>query len=445
MKFRRSVFSGGSLVTVVLFVMALLTAAQAHAERPRVGLVLGGGGARGAAHIGVLRELERHRVPIDAIAGTSMGAIVGGLYAAGMSVAELQDVVATLDWADTMSDTPPRKDLSFRRKQDDAHFPIDLELGLRGSELVVPMGVIQGQDLELLLRELTIGVSGISDFDDLPIPFRAVASDIESGEAVILDSGDLAQAIRASMAVPGALAPVRIGDRLLVDGGLVGNLPIDVARTMGVDVVIAVDVEFPLYSADELDSAFAISEQMLTILIHKETRRQIDTLGDDDVLIRPELGTFASSDFGRIADTLEPGAEAARAVSASLRRLTRSESEYAEHVAQRPDRTAQVHQLAPRGMQPADGRRRRRLRRGLARERLEEPADRRGAGQCGDVPVPALRSGDPGRGDGHPDLYHRGLPRPAGGRPHDQRHLAGRRRLRHRHDAGQQHRGAGEH
>ena len=181
MKIRGSVFSGAGLVTVVLLFIALLAAAQAHADRPRVGLVLGGGGARGAAHIGVLRELERHRVPIDAIAGTSMGAIVGGLYATGMSVDELQDVVETLDWADTMSDTPPRRDMSFRRKQDDAQFPIDLELGLRGTEMVLPMGVIQGQKLDLLLRELTIGVSGISDFDDLPIPFRAVASDIERG------------------------------------------------------------------------------------------------------------------------------------------------------------------------------------------------------------------------------------------------------------------------
>ena len=321
MKFRTLSFPPGGLVTAVLLFAALLTAGQAYADRPRVGLVLGGGGARGAAHIGVLRELERHRVPVDAIAGTSMGAIVGGLYATGMSVDELQNVVETLDWADTMSDTPPRKDLSFRRKQDDAQFPINLELGLRGSELLLPMGVIQGQELDLLLRKLTIGVSRISDFDALPIPFRAVASDIERGEAVILEAGDLAQAIRASMAVPGALAPVRIGDRLLVDGGLVGNLPIDVARAMGVDVVIAVDVEFPLYSADDLDSALAISEQMLTILIHKETKRQIDTLGNDDVLIRPELGTFASSDFGHIADTLEPGAAAARAVSDKLQRL----------------------------------------------------------------------------------------------------------------------------
>lgn len=335
MKFRRSLYPGCRFVAAVLLVSALLAAVQAHADRPRVGLVLGGGGARGAAHIGVLRELERHRVPIDAIAGTSMGAIIGGLYATGMSVDELQHVVETLDWADTMSDKPPRNDLSFRRKQDDAQFPIDLELGLRGTELVLPMGLIQGQELDLVLRELTIGVSGISDFDALPIPFRAVASDIERGEAVILGEGDLAQAIRASMAVPGALAPVRIGDRLLVDGGLVGNLPIDVARAMGVDIVIAVDVEFPLYSAEELDSAFAISEQMLTILIHKETERQIDTLGDDDVLIRPELGTFASSDFGHIVDTVEPGAEAARAVADELRRLALTEREYAEHLARR--------------------------------------------------------------------------------------------------------------
>ncbi len=307
------------------------TRAEEKAERPRIGLVLGGGGARGAAHIGVLRELERHRVPIDAIAGTSMGAVIGGLYASGMSVDELDELIATLDWAGAMADMPPRSDLSYRRKQDDAQFPIDLELGLRDKELILPLGLIQGQKLDLVLRELTIDVSHIDDFDELPIPFRAVASDIERGEPVILSGGDLARAIRASMTVPGVLAPLRVGDRMLVDGGIVGNLPINVVREMDVDIVIAVDVEFPLYSAEELDSALAISEQMLTILIHNETQRQIDTLGENDVLIRPQLGTFASGDFGHIVDTIEPGAVAARDVSAKLQRIALGEAAFAEH------------------------------------------------------------------------------------------------------------------
>ncbi len=301
-------------------------------NRPKVGLVLGGGGARGAAHIGVLQELERYRIPIDAIAGTSMGAVVGGLYASGMTPDELEQLVTSLDWADALTDMPARKYLSFRRKQDDAQYPIDLEVGLRDGSLLLPKGVIQGQKLDLILRELTIDVSHLTDFDDLPIPFRAIASDIERGEPYVMGQGDLARAIRASMSVPGVFAPVRLDDRLLVDGGIVGNLPIDVIREMGVDIIIAVDVEFPLYAADELDSAVTISEQMLTILIRKETLRQIETLGDEDILIRPELGTFASTSFGEIETAIRPGAEAANAASGQLRRLSVDESQYEDYL-----------------------------------------------------------------------------------------------------------------
>ena len=313
----------------------LLATAISHADRPRIGLVLGGGGARGAAHIGVLRELERRRIPIDAIAGTSMGAIVGGLYASGMSPDELEEVVVMMDWVDALSDEASREDLSFRRKQDDAQYPINLELGLRDRELLLPMGMIEGQKLDLILRELTIDVSHIADFDELPIPFRAIATDIQRGEAYVMGQGDLAQAIRASMSVPGVFAPLRMNDHLLVDGGIVGNLPVDVIRQMDVDIIIAVDVEFPLYTATELDSALAISEQMLTILIRKETLRQIDSLGEQDILIRPELGTFASSDFARIAQTIDPGVRATAARSAELQQLAVDEQQFSEYLARR--------------------------------------------------------------------------------------------------------------
>ena len=333
---------GAGLIAALLMLLPPLSQAEiigealeARSDRPRVGLVLGGGGARGAAHIGVLQELERLRVPVDVITGTSMGAIVGGLYASGMTAAELEELVGSLDWAAALADKPERADLSFRRKQDDAEFPIDFELGVRGSDLVLPKGVIQGQKLDLLLRELTIRTSHIKNFDDLPIPFRAIASDIGRGEAYVMGRGDLARAIRASMSVPGAFAPVRIDDRLLVDGGIVGNLPIDVIQALGVDVVIAVDVEFPLYGEEELGSVLTISEQMLTILIRKETLRQIDRLGESDVLIRPELGTFASTDFGNILDTIEPGAQAARAQTDKLAAIALDEPGYAEYHARR--------------------------------------------------------------------------------------------------------------
>jgi NTE family protein len=320
---------------IALALAAVANAADAErvvdvtpSERPRVGLVLGGGGARGAAHIGVLRELERMRIPIDAIAGTSMGAIVGGLYASGMSVDELESLVADMDWADAMSDEPDRGDLRFRRKQDARSFPIALDIGLERGRFKLPLGVVQGQKLDLILRDLTLPVSSISSFDDLPIPFRAIASDIETGEMYVMDSGDLAIAIRASMSVPGVLAPVSLDGHLLVDGGLVGNLPVDVVRDMGVDVVIAVDVEFPLYELEELQSAITVSEQMLTILIRKDTLRQIGKLGDRDVLIRPQLGTFGSTNFGAIVDAIEPGAVAAREQEARLAGLAMDEAAF---------------------------------------------------------------------------------------------------------------------
>ena len=308
---------------------------RSDAGRLRVGLVLGGGGARGAAHIGVLQELERLQIPIDAIVGTSMGAIVGGLYASGMSSAELEELVATLDWADALRDSPSRSDLRFRRKQDDEQFPINLELGLSDGQLQLPQGAIQGQKLDLLLRELTLDVSHIDDFDDLGIPFRAVASDLVTGRPYVMGEGDLAVAIRASMSVPGAIAPVAIDDSLLVDGGLVGNLGVDIMQQMDVDVIIAVDVEFPLYRLEELTSALAISEQVLTILIRNETLRQIERLSERDVLIRPELGHFESTDFTNSVDALEPGIDATRAQVERLSQLALDATDYERYVESR--------------------------------------------------------------------------------------------------------------
>lgn len=315
-------------------------------SRPRVGLVLGGGGARGAAHIGVLKELERLRIPVDAIAGTSMGAIVGGLYATGVDADELEQLVSSLDWSAALTDESERRDLSFRRKQDEREFPINFELGLRGTDLLLPKGVIQGQKLDLLLRKLTLSASHISDFDDLPIPFRAIASDIVAGEAVVLDSGDLTMAIRASMSVPGVFAPARVDGRLLVDGGLIGNLPIDVMKTMGVDIIIAVDVEFPLYKSEELGSVLTISEQMLTILIRKETLRQVDTLGDSDILIRPELGIFASGNFADIVETIQPGQQAVLEQAQRLSELSLPEADWAPYLAQRTLHPGENDELA---------------------------------------------------------------------------------------------------
>ena len=308
-------------------------------QRPRIGLVLGGGGARGAAHIGVLRELERLRVPIDAIAGTSMGAVVGSLYASGKTPDELEELVLSINWADAFVDSTPRQDLSFRRKQDDAAFPVKFEMGLQDGEAQLPKGLIQGQKLQLILREQLLHVSGVDDFDQLPIPFRAVASNIETGEPYVMSGGDLALAARASMSAPGLFSPVVVDGNTLVDGGLVGNVPVSVIKEMDVDIVIAVDVEFPLYPPEQLQSALEITEQMLTILIRKETRRQLEALEDDDILIRPDLGEYGSTNFTDIADTLGPGAEAAIAKTTDLQALALTDARFAAHKAARVSRT----------------------------------------------------------------------------------------------------------
>jgi len=311
------------LVTISLSIAIQVSARadqpETNDDRPRIGLALGGGGARGAAHIGVLKELERLRIPIDAIAGTSMGAIVGGLYASGKTPDELQQLVESLDWADAFDDESERERRSFRRKQDDAAFPIPLELGLRDGSL----------KLQLL------HVYDVHDFDDLPTPFRAVASDIETGEAYAMSHGDIELAIRASMSAPGIFSPVIVDGHALVDGGLVGNVPVSVVREMDVDIIIAVDVEFPLYPPEELQSALAITEQMLTILIRKETRRELAGLRDDDILIRPELGQYGSTNFKEIAQTIAPGAAAAIAIEDRLEKLSLSEDEYQAFLAAR--------------------------------------------------------------------------------------------------------------
>ncbi|MGQ0428380.1 MAG: patatin-like phospholipase family protein [Gammaproteobacteria bacterium] len=303
--------------------------------RPRVGLVLSGGGARGLAHVGVLKALEEQRVPIDAIAGTSMGAVIGGLYAAGRSPAEIEALVSTLDWNDAFRDRSPRRDMNFRRKQDDREFLVRFPLGVKGGEFRVPRGLIQGQKLTQILRRETIAVAGIDDFDRLPTRLRAVATDLETGERKVLDRGDLTQALRASMSAPGVFAPVELDGRLLVDGGLVENLPVDVAQSMGVDVVIAVDAGFPPVGRRELTSALAVSNQMLTIMMQRETARQKSLLGPADFLIEPALGTVPSMDFTEVARKVAIGTEAARGQSARLAVLALSEEEWRRHLAAR--------------------------------------------------------------------------------------------------------------
>ncbi len=290
-------------------------------ERPRIGLVLSGGGARGAAHVGVIRALEEMRVPIDAVAGTSMGAVVGGLYSAGLSGAEIEEVFRNLDWQDLFRDRALRRDLVYRRKQDDRSIYARGSLGLRyGEGIELPLGLVQGQKITQALRSATLRVADVTDFDRLPTPFRALATDLETGEAVVLDHGDLATVLRASMSAPGVLAPVEVGDRLLVDGGLVDNLPVGLARSMGVDVLIVVDVSFPLATRDDLQSPFDVTNQMLGIMVRRGTEASKAQLAARDVLIEPDLGPMTALEFGRVPEVMTTGRTLSPAVLASARR-----------------------------------------------------------------------------------------------------------------------------
>ena len=307
-------------------------AAQATAHRPRVGLVLSGGGARGVAHIGVLKILEQMRVPVDAIAGTSMGAVVGGLYASGLSARDIEKIMTSINWQDAFRDRPPREDLTLRRKQEDETFLVKFPLGVHAGRILLPKGLIRGQGLTQMLRRLTLPVARISDFDQLPTPFRAVATDLESGETVVMGSGDLTSAMHASLSAPAVFAPVQREGHLLVDGGIADNLPVDIARAMGVDVVIAVDVGFPLLPRQQLSSAPVISSQMLAILIRRNAQAQLATLTPQDILIQPALGDASSFDFGIVARVIGVGEAAARGKAEQLAALSVSEQDMQRYV-----------------------------------------------------------------------------------------------------------------
>ncbi len=338
------------LLATVVFGLAAPTAIQAatavqasgdarsaaEPERPRIGLVLSGGGARGAAHVGVIRALEELRIPIDAVAGTSMGAVVGGLYAAGLSGADIENLFRELDWQELLRDRAPRRELVFRRKQDDRSFLARGALGFRqGEGVVLPLGLVQGQKITQLLRDATLGVAEIEDFDRLPTAFRALATDLETGEPVVLSKGDLATVLRASMSAPGVLAPVEIGDRLLVDGGLVDNLPVSLARQMGVDVLIAVDVSFPLATRDGLESPLDVTNQMIGIMVRRGTMESRAELTGRDVLIEPELGRMTAVDFDRVPQVMTAGESAVGAVRPRLEAFSQSRGDYDSYLAGR--------------------------------------------------------------------------------------------------------------
>jgi NTE family protein len=326
--------------------MHALAASQQSAEStdtqplaPRIGLVLSGGGARGVAHIGVLKVLEEMRIPISCVTGTSMGSIIGGTYAVGTSPHRLEELVLAADWDELFRDNPPRTELSIRRKSDDFKTLFAPEFGLKDGRLTLPKGVIAGVSLEAFFRELAQPAISVSDFRKLPIPFAAMATDLENGDSIVIDHGSVAQAMRASMSVPGAIAPVEIDGRILVDGGIANNLPIDEARKLCADVIIAVNIATPPLKRDELDSALAVTLQLVNFLGKQTVDRQLKSMGPGDVLLEPDLGSISATSFARSKDAIRAGEEATRKLASSLSRYSIAAGEYAQFRARQTARS----------------------------------------------------------------------------------------------------------
>ncbi|NQY25676.1 MAG: patatin-like phospholipase family protein [Piscirickettsiaceae bacterium] len=324
-----------SLVLLTLFNAITsfeLIADEVQQERPKIGLALSGGGARGAAHVGVIKVLEELRIPIDYIAGTSMGSIVGGLYASGMTSDEVAEQLAEIDWDDVFNDKPSRPERSQRRKSDDLLYLAKGKLGVTEKGVRFPSAVVQGQKFDLILKALTLSVSNIDDFDKLPIPFRAVAMDIATGEEVVLGTGDLSLAMHASMAIPAVFAPIELEGRLLVDGGSANNLPISVVRDMGADIIIAIDISTPLLKKDQLDNALAVIDQLTGILTSRNVVAQVKTLSEKDILIVPELGTISTMGFDRVLEAVELGMTKGHEITSQLVELSLDETDYQQYV-----------------------------------------------------------------------------------------------------------------
>lgn len=325
---------------------AQTASACAPRARPRIGLVLSGGGARGIAHVGVLKILERERIPIDVISGTSMGAIVGGLYASGMSAAQIEAELLKVNWSEVFTNRVDRPLLSQRLKEDDFNLSPALEFGMRNGELRAPMSALYGRGFEALLRRYTMPVRNLADFSRLPIPFRAVATNMESGKQVVLTSGDLAHALRSSMSVPGVFAPTEFDGQILGDGMLVDNLPVDVAKDMGADVLIAVNIGSTLAGRDTLSSVGGLTSQMLSILTEQNVQRSLALLSPKDVLLAPDLGVLTAGDFDKTAELIRLGETVSAPQLQQLARLSLDEPSYRQWQAAHHAPAAETVRLA---------------------------------------------------------------------------------------------------
>lgn len=313
-----------------LLAAATLSIAQSTPP-PRVALVLGGGGARGGAHLGVLEVLEELRIPIACIAGTSMGALVGGAYAAGVSPREIEELVGRTDWISMFDDSSGRESVDIRRKEMDDRFYSALEMGISREGIKFREGALAGEKLKLFFNQLVRADLGDRPIEQLRMPLAIIATDIGTGERVAIRSGNLTSAMRASMSVPGLITPVLREGRKLVDGGLTDNLPVAEARALcNADVVIAVNVGSPLYRPDEVKGVVTVLGQVVNLLTEQNVARSMSELEPGDVYIRPDLGDITATQFTRQLEARAKGRAAALAAAEELKRLSATRPAYAD-------------------------------------------------------------------------------------------------------------------
>ena len=314
-------------------------------KRPKIGLALSGGGAKGAAHLGVIKYLEKHNIPIDYISGTSMGSFIGGMYAMGRSSAQIEEILAEYDWGQGYNDDVPRESLSVREKQRQDSFQIQTNIGFDGTSIEYPSGFVQGQGMAKLLRLSTNSLPYVRHFDLLPIPYRAIATNVETMSEVVLERGDLSKVMQASMSIPGALTPVYIEGQHLVDGGMVNNLPISILQDMGADIVIAVDIGSQLYRQEEITSAFLIFDQLSSSMTRASANAQILKLSEQDILLSPEIDGIGTADFALMPDAVIRGEESAENAGSKLTKLSLSDTDYTQYLQQKLDKQALLDQL----------------------------------------------------------------------------------------------------
>jgi NTE family protein len=310
---------------------AVASSNAAASKRPTLGLVLEGGGALGLAHIGVIRWLEEHRIPVNYIAGTSMGGLVGGVYATGRNSEQLYDTVKDIHWNEVMSGQTAFDDLSFRRKQDAREYPSTVELGLKKG-LQLPSGFNSGQEVSLILDRIAIPYSDIETFDDLPIPFACVATDLVTNSEHVFRSGPLDLALRSTMSLPGIFTPVRSGGHIYVDGGLLNNLPVSVAKGMGAEYVLGIHLETAPLSPDSSLSSVAVLGHSIDAVIAANERRAMQ---DADMVVTVNLRKYDTLDFNAAEEIIKAGYAAAAANAAKLSALSVDEATWRRYLAER--------------------------------------------------------------------------------------------------------------